>query len=168
MMAPADGLSNELPDAQAAVLIHLAHVAATAEQRAKAARRMAERQAESAGVPIAGLRRARRLVTADPDRMERQERETAMVLRWARAAVQVMQPSLFEMTTDESDVSRDGRLHDEGYSAAIWCGQRDGGGYREPEDRDAWLAGFDAFTADLAAYEAQRARPARQKAVASC
>lgn len=146
-------LSNELPDALAAVLIHRAHVAMTAEQKAKAARRIAERQAETAGVPIGGLRRARRMMTADPDRLEKQAQEEAMILKVTRAAVQVEQPSLFEQTTDQSDTARDQRLHDEGYSAAVWCAPRDGGGYEHEADVMAWRGGFDSFAADLAAFE---------------
>ncbi|WP_433942360.1 hypothetical protein [Brevundimonas diminuta] len=146
-------LSNELPDALAAVLVHRVHVALTAEQKAKAARRVAERQAEAAGVPVGGLRRARRMMTADPDRLERQAQEEALILKVTRAAVQVEQPSLFEQTTDQSDEARDQRLHDEGYSAAVWCAPRDGGGYEHEADVAAWSGGYDAFTADLAAFE---------------
>lgn len=153
MTKPAPALSNELPDALAAVLIHRAHVAMTAEQKAKAARRVAERQAEAAGVPIGGLRRARRVMTADPDRMERQAREEAFVLQVTRAPVQIEQPSLFDATTDQSDEARDKRLRNEGYSAAVWGGARDGGGYEHAEDIAAWNSGFDDFLSDLAAYD---------------
>lgn len=163
MSATAEQLSNELPDALAAVLIHRAHVAMTAEQAAKAARRLAERRAEAAGVPLGGLRRARRMMTADPDRMEQQAREEAFVLRATRAAVQVEQPSLFEQTTDQSDDARDKRLHDEGYSAAVWSQPRDGGGYEHDDDMRAWTGGYDAFLADLAAHEAAEHQQRGQK-----
>lgn len=152
-MAPADRLSNETPAVAIAVHVHRVHVALLAEQKAKADRRLAERHAEAAGVPLGGLRRARRMMTADPERMEQQEREMAVVLQGTRCAVQVEQPSLFEQTTDQSDADRDRRLHDEGYSAAIWCAPRDGGGYADAEDVAAWMAGFDAFGADIAAFK---------------
>lgn len=146
-------LSNALPDAMAAVLIHRVHVAMTAEQKAKAARRVAERQAEALGLPVGGLRRARRMMTADPDRLERQAQEEALVLRVTRAPVQIEQPSLFDATTDQSDEARDRRLHDEGYSAAVWCAPRDGGGYEHAADVAAWNGGYDAFLTDRSAFE---------------
>lgn len=156
-------LSNELPRDVAAVLIHRAHVAMAAEQRAKAARRLAEQQAERAGVPIGGLRRARRWMTADPKRLEQQAQEDAFILTATRSGVQVEQPTLFEATTDQSDEARDRRLHDEGYSAAVWCQPRDGGGYDDEPDVAAWNGGYDAFSADLAAFEIHEQQQRRAK-----
>lgn len=158
-----DALSNELPDGVAAVLIHRVHRALTEEQKAKNARRLAEAQAAKAGVPVGGLRRARKILTADPDRLERQAREEAVILRATRSGVQIEQPSLFDSTTDQSDEARDRRLHDEGWSAAIWCVDRSACPYDDAEDVTAWLAGFDGFLAHLATYELTEQKSRRAK-----
>lgn len=162
MTAPAEQLSNELPDSVAAVLIHRVHRALTAEQLARNARRLAEQQAARVGLPIGGLRRARRILTSDPDRMEKQAREEAVILRATRSGVQVEQPTLFDATTDQSEEARDKRLHNEGYSAAIWCADRSAP-YDHADDIAAWLTGFDAFAADLAAYELTEQKTRRAK-----
>lgn len=162
-MGAPEPLSNATPDVAIAVHVHRVHVALTAERLAKTERRLRERQAESAGVPIGGVRRARHAITADPDRLERQERETAVVLRATRAGVQMELPGLQEQTTDQSDAARDKRLHDEGYSAAVWCYPRDGGGYDEPEDAAAWFGGFDAFEADRAAFDQAETKTRERK-----
>lgn len=151
---PKPPLSNSLPDVAVAVHTHRVHLALTAEHKARAERRLRERHAAEAGIPIGGVRRARAMLSADPEKLERQERETAMILTATRAGVQVEQPSLFEATTDQSDEARDQRLRHEGYSAAIWCHPRDGGDYSDKDDRTAWMAGFDQFAADAAAFSA--------------
>lgn len=163
MTAAPDAISNVLPDGVAAVLIHRVHRALTEERRAQNARRLAEQQAAKAGVPIGGLRRARRILTADPDRLEKQAREEAVILKATRSGVQVEQPSLFDAVTDQSDEAREQRLHDEGWSAAIWCVDRSSCPYDEADDVNAWLRGFDAFASHLSAYELteQKTRRAR-------
>ncbi len=158
-----DHLSNILPDGVAAVMIHRVHKALTAEQVARNARRLAEKQAERAGVPLGGLRRARRILTADPDRLEQQAREEAVILKATRSGVQIEQPSLFDSTTDQSDEARDRRLYDEGWSAAVWCVDRAACPYTDGDDVNAWLSGFDGFLAHLAAYESTEQKMRRAK-----
>lgn len=154
MSVAPDHLPNALTVDEAAVLIHRAHLALTAEQAARNARRLAEKRAERAGVPLGGLRRARRILIANPDRLEQQAREEAVILKATRSGVQMEQPSLFDATTDQSDEARDRRLHDEGWSAAIWCVERSACPYDDVDDLNAWLSGFDAFVAHNEAYDA--------------
>lgn len=158
----ADALSNELPSAVIAVHTHRVHVARAAVQRAKAEMRLREAHAQAAGVPMGGLKRALRMMTADPERLERQERETAMILAATGCAIQVEQPTLFDTTTDESDEVRALRLRAEGYSAGVYDLGLGVCPYDDDADRAAWRSGFDAFAADLAAFELTDKRRGRR------
>lgn len=158
----ADALSNELPSAVIAVHTHRVHVARAAVQRAKAEMRLREAHAQAAGVPMGGLKRALRMISADPERLARQEAETAMILAATGCGVQVEQPTLFDTTTDESDEVRAKRLRAEGYSAGVYDLGLSACPYDDGPDRAAWRAGFDAFAADLAAYELTEKRRSRR------
>jgi hypothetical protein len=153
MSAGADRLSNETPDIVIAAFMHRRVKADRALKDAKNAVRLIDGQARSLGLPLAGLRGAIGMMSVDPVRMEKQQREIAQVLRSVKADVEIEQPSLFESTTDESDADRSQRLFRAGWFAGVMALPRDGGGYTDKDDRADWLAGFDAFAAEFAALE---------------
>ena len=97
--------------------------------------------------------------------LERQERETAMVLRAVRADVEIEQPSLFEATTDESDTARSQRIYRAGWFAAVMAQARVCT-MADADDRHDWTLGYDAFHAALATYELTENKKRRRPATA--
>lgn len=167
MTAPNDGtLSNETPDILVAVFMHRRVKAEADLGLAKNAVRLLDAQAVALNLPLAGMKRAAKMMTADPERLERQERETAFVLRALKADVEVEQPSLFESTTDESDADRSVRMRRAGWFAAVLGQPRDGGGHDDEQDLIDWTEGYDGFLAELAAYEALETKQRRRSASA--
>lgn len=153
MTGRADRLSNAMPDILIAAFTHRRVKAVRALTDAKNAVRTIDAQARAMGLPVAGMRGAIGMMSVDPVRMEKQQREIAHVLRSLRADVEIEQPSLFESTTDESDADRSQRLWRAGWFAAVMNLSRDGGGYTDKDDRADWQRGFDAFLSDFAALE---------------
>lgn len=166
MTAPADRLSNALPDVAIAVHTHRIVAAKLAEREAKSARRMAERTAVSAGIPVGAVHRVGRNMIADPDRLQRQAEEDALIARGTRAGFQVEQPTLFDATTDVSDAEWIQRVRHEGYGAAVWCLPKSACPYSEGENVTLWCAGYDEFAADEAAFTDIETKKRRQPATA--
>lgn len=150
-MSAAAELSNETPDILIAAFMHRRIKAVRALKEAKQAVRTLDAQATAMGLPLGGLKGAIGMMTVDPVRMEKQQREIAMVLRSVKADVEIEQPSLFDSTTDESDEDRERRLWRAGWFAAVTDAPRDGGGFTDKIDRGAWMKGFDSFLAEYAA-----------------
>lgn len=165
MTAPADRLSNETPDILIAVFMHRRAKAQNSLQDAKNHLRMIDAQAAGLDLPVAGVKRAVKMMSADPEKLERQERETAMVLRAVRADVEIEQPSLFEATTDESDTARSQRLHRAGWFAAVMAQPRTCT-MSDADDRHDWLTGYDAFHAALTDYELTETKKRKRPATA--
>lgn len=153
MKAAPDRLSNETPDILIAAMMHRRVKAVRVLKEAKNAVRLIDAQSAALDLPIAGMKGAIGMMSTDPARIEKQQREIAHVLRSVKADVQIDQPSLFESTTDESDTDRSQRLWRAGWFAAVMDLPRDGGGYTEKDDRADWMRGFDAFRAEFASLE---------------
>jgi hypothetical protein len=163
--APANRLSNETPDILIAVFMHRRAKAQNSLQDAKNHLRMIDAQAAGMDLPVAGVKRAIRMIGADPVKLERQERETAMVLRAVRADVEIEQPSLFEATTDESDTARSQRIYRAGWFAAVMAQARVCT-MADTDDQHDWMLGYDAFHAALATYELTENKKRRRPATA--
>lgn len=153
MTAAPDRLSNEAPDILIAAFMHRRVKAVRVLKDAKNSVRLIDAQVQAMDLPLAGLKGAIGMMSVDPARMERQQREIAFVLRCLKADVEIEQPSLFESTTDESDTDRSQRLWRAGWFAAVMDLPRDGGGHTDKDDRADWLRGFDAFIAEFASLE---------------
>lgn len=166
MKAPAERLSNALPDVVIAVHTHMVVAAKAAEREAKAARRLAERVAAAAGVPVGAIHRVGRTMVADPKRLQAQMEEDSIIARGTRAGFQVEQPTLFDATTDVSDDEWNAKVRAEGYGAAVWLLPRDACPYQEPENVTLWCAGHDDFAADLAAHRQTQTKKQRRPATA--
>lgn len=159
MTAPAErlsnsGLSNSLADVEIAVHTHRIVSAMLLERQAVANRRMMQRIALAAGVPVKAIARVGRNMTVDPRKLQREAEEDALIARGTRAGFQVEAPTLFDATTDVSDEEWDKRLRDEGYGAAVWCQAVSSCPYEEPENAALWRAGHDDFQNDLKAWAA--------------
>lgn len=146
-------LNNALPDVAIAVHTHRIVAAKQTERAAKSARRLAERVATQAGVPVGAVHRVGRNMVGDPAMMQRQMEEDAVIAKGTRAGFQVEQPTLFDATTDVSDAEWERRLQDEGYGAAVWCLPASTCPYTDPENAALWNAGYAQFQADLEAYQ---------------
>lgn len=166
MSAGADRLSNALPDVVIAVHTHLIVSAKLVEREAKSARRMAERTAAAAGIPVGGIHRVGRTMIADPERLQKQMEEDSIIARGTRAGFQVEQPTLFDATTDVSDDEWVQKVRYEGYGAAVWCLPRTACPYTDPENIALWCAGYDEFAADLAAHRQTETKKRRGPATA--
>ena len=153
MKAAREPLRNDLPDDTVAVHTHRIVSAKTEERAAMLKRRLAEGSARAAGIPVGAIHRIARNRTADPQRLQKQMEEDSIIARATCAGLQVDRPTLFDATTDVSDEEWQARVRADGYGAAIWCRPRTACPYTDPENVRLWLAGFDAFAADKAAYE---------------
>lgn len=154
MAGPAEKLSNALPPVLVAVHAHRVIAAQNEVARAQAGLRMAQRHAAAAGVPLRAIAEARMLLVRGAAWVERRQQELFTVLSAMKCAVQVETPGMVEVTADVSAAERRADIHREGYAAAVQGGAREPHYYTDPDDRAAWLEGFDAFAADLAAFEA--------------
>lgn len=166
MTGPADRLRNDLPDVAIAVHTHRIVSAKGEERAAMLKRRLAERAAKAAGVPVGAVHRVGRNMIADPLRLQAQMEEDSLIARATCAGFQVEQPTLFEATTDVSDEEWERRVKGEGYEAAVWCRPRSACPYSEAENVSLWLAGYDSFAADRAAYEQTETKKRRSPATA--
>lgn len=164
-------LSNSLPPVAVAVHTHRVIAAQAELTRAQSALRLSQRAASNAGVSLHAIAEARLLLAKGPAWVERRQRDLFAVLSAIKCAVQVDAPGAVEVTTDVTPAARRKDIFCEGYAAAVQSGTRDPHYYTEADDRAAWLEGFDAFAADLAAFEAteraQRARPRKAEKVAA-
>lgn len=144
-------------EAETACHAHLIATAIHEEQTARSKREAVEAAAMADGFQLDAWRRALDLMGADPERLERLERHTSVVLMAVRAGMVVEEPRLFETTTDQAPAQRAQRIRDEGYHAAVLGRVEDVTNYHTPEDRALWTEGWHTFRLDLAAFEADRA-----------
>lgn len=132
-----------------AVHAHLLLRAQSVLRAAADAMRVAEAAAVSDGVSVAAIERALTFSGADPNSMEREERELEAVLVAIGAPVQFDQVQVITRTSDEPADLRVARIERAGYFAAVQGRPKDGGGFTRPPDITAWHAGFARFQADL-------------------
>ena len=129
-------------DASVAVALHKLSAAVKAVERA-------DTWASGRGIDPADLRRALDLLTTTADAAADRENRLGRILTAIRAPnVLVEECEVVERIRDETVEERQDRLFREGYVAAI-LGNTGAARRKKGSDRELFLAGWDAFTAEL-------------------
>lgn len=136
-------MSRTPSDTSVAVAAHKLAMAIKAVEKADA-------WASGRGIEPGDLRRALDLMKTTAEAAADRENRLARVLGAIRApGVLVEECEVVERIRDETADERRQRLFDEGYVAAVLGNSAAARRLRKAHDREQFLAGWDAFTADL-------------------